>query len=142
MVCGVARHREVAFEVHADYRIPLFFARGEEHAVADEARVVDQHVELTEGVDRGLHEAVRALPVGDVVGVRDGFAAERVDLVDDVLCGSGATPAAVERDAEVVHDDSCALAGESECVLAADAAPGARDDDDAALTDPGHGAAP
>ena len=65
-----------------------------------------------------------------------------MDLVDDVLRGSGAAAGAVARDAEVVHDDACALAGEGERVLAADAASGARDDDDAALTDPGHGAAP
>ena len=49
---------------------------------------------------------------------------------------------AVARDAEIVHDDARALAGERERMLAADAAPGAGDDDDAALTDPGHGAVP
>ncbi len=86
----VPRHREVTLQVHADDRVPLFLARGEEHAVADEAGVVDEHVEPAERVDRGLHEALRACPVGDVVGVRDGLAAERVDLVDDVLRGPGA----------------------------------------------------
>ena len=81
----VAGRREVALQVHADDRVPLLFARREQHAVADEARVVDEHVEAAERVDRGLHEVTRAVPVGDVVGVRDGLAARGRDLVDDVL---------------------------------------------------------
>ena len=60
---------------------------GEHHAVAEEARVVHEHVEAAERVDRGVHEPARAVPVGDVVGVRDRLAADRDDLVDDVLRG-------------------------------------------------------
>ena len=44
------------------------------------------------------------------------------DLVDDVLRRALVGAGAVARDAEVVHDDACALARERERVLAADAA--------------------
>ena len=108
----VPGHGEVALQVHADDRVPLFLARREQHAVAHEAGVVDEHVEAAERVDRGLHEPLRAVPVGDVVGVRDRLAAERVDLVDDVLRGPALAAGAVARDAEVVHDDARALACE------------------------------
>ena len=63
-----------------------------------------------------------ALPVGDVVGVRDRLAAERLDLLDDGVGDlAGALAAAVQRDAEVVDHDLGALARELERVLAADA---------------------
>ena len=57
----VPRRREVSLQVHADHRVPLLFARREQHAVADEARVVDEHVEAAERVDRGLHEPAAPL---------------------------------------------------------------------------------
>jgi hypothetical protein len=64
----------MTLQVDADHRVPFLFAGGEHHAVADEARVVDEHVEPAEGGDRLLDEMVGARPVGNVVGVRDGFA--------------------------------------------------------------------
>ena len=52
------------------------------HAVAEDAGVVDQHVEVAERVDRGVDHALGAVPVGDVVAVGDGLAAGGGDLVD------------------------------------------------------------
>ena len=85
----VTRGREVALEVHADHRVPLLLARREDHAVAQEAGVVHQHVEAAERVDRRVHQVAGAVPVGDVVGVRDRLAAGRDDLVDEKLRGRG-----------------------------------------------------
>ena len=51
------------------------------------------------------------------------------------LRGPVVAAGAVARDAEVVHDDLGALARERERVLAADAAAGAGDDDDASFAD-------
>ena len=128
----------MALEVHADHRVPLVLAGREHHAVAEEPGVVHEHVEAAEGVDRGVHEAAGAVPVGDVVGVGDGLAARRDDLVDDQLRRAPVGAGAVARDAEVVHDDARALTCERQRVLAADAARRAGDDDDPAVADPGH----
>ena len=131
----VTRGREVALEVHADHRVPLLLARREDHAVAQEAGVVDEHVEAAERVDRGVHQAAGALPVGDVVGVGDGLAARRDDLVDEELRGRAVGTGSLARDAEVVHDDARAFTREQACVLAADAAPGAGHDHDPPFAD-------
>ena len=59
-----------------------------EHPVAQEAGVVDEHVEPAERVDaRSATSRCGAVPVGDVVGVGDRLAAGRADLVDDLLRG-------------------------------------------------------
>ena len=128
----------MAFEVHADDGIPFLLARGEHHPIAEEPRVVHEHVEATEGVDRGVDEAVGAVPVGDVVGVRDRLTAGGDDLVDHLLRGAAVGAGSVTCHAEVVHDDAGALAGEGQGVLAPDAAGGAGDDDDPSFADARH----
>ena len=57
----------------------------DQHPVAQDAGVVDQHVEIAEGLDRGVDEPLAALPVADVVGVGHRLAARRPDLVDHLL---------------------------------------------------------
>ena len=57
----------------------------------------------------------------------------RGDLGDDLLRGPGVGPFPGVAAAEVVDDDAGALLGEQQRVLAADAAPGAGDDGDAAF---------
>jgi hypothetical protein len=131
---------EVPAQVDADRRVPLVRRHVHEHPVAHRAGVVDQRVEPSERVDRRLDEALCRVPVGDVVVARDGLAAGPDDAVDDLLCGRGVLAAAVERAADVVDDDTGALAGELQGVLGADAAAGAGDDDDATRTDARHAA--
>ena len=48
---GVAGRGEGALEVHLDDRVPLLLGHVDEHAVAQDAGVVDEHVEVAEGVD-------------------------------------------------------------------------------------------
>ena len=128
--------------MHADDRVPFLFTGREEHAVPYETGVIDEDVETAEPIERVLHESARALPVGDVVRVRDRNATERVDLVDNLLCRTRVGTGPGRRHTEVVHDDASTLAREGERVLATDAAPGTCDDDDASLADAGHGPYP
>ncbi len=48
------QHREVALQVHGDHRVPLRFLHAGDERVAQDAGVVDQHVEPAELVDRLL----------------------------------------------------------------------------------------
>ena len=118
-------------DVH--HRLPLLRIDAEDHPVAEDARVVHQDVEVTEGVDGLLHETFGRGGVGDVVEVGDRASPGRLDLGDDVL---GRPPVAAftgPRAPQVVHDDPCARRRERERLLAADAAPGTGDDRDLAL---------
>ena len=126
----------------ADDCVPLLGRHVHEHAVAQDARVVDQDVEPAEGLDRGVDEALRALPIGDAVAVRHGLATHRLDLVDDVVRGTSRLPGAVHLAAEVVHDDLCTVRRQHQRVLATDAPAGARDDRDSSLTQPRHPLSP
>ncbi len=87
-------------------------------------------------------ELARAVPVGDVVAVRDRLAAERGDLVDDGLGRRPIAAGAVRGHAEVVDHDDRAFASERERVLAADAAPRAGHDHDASFADARHECVP
>jgi hypothetical protein len=60
-------------------------------------------------------------------------AAEGLDLVDHGLRGAGVLAFAGDRGADVIDDDLGALACHRQRDVAADAAAGARDDDDFAL---------
>ncbi len=67
-----------------------------ERLVAQDAGVVDHDVDLAERVDRALHDRRAALGGGDGVGVGDGLAAGRLDLVDDELGRALVAPGAVD----------------------------------------------
>ncbi len=60
---------EVALQVDVDDRVPLLLGHVDQHPVPQDAGVVDQHVEVAEGLDGGVDQALAALPVADVVGV-------------------------------------------------------------------------
>ena len=111
--------------------VPLLLGHRHEHAVAEDAGVVDEHVEPPEGVDRGADQRLAAGPAGDVVVRRDRLAAAGADLRGRLLGDV----------AEIVDDDLGALGREEPGVLAPEAAAGARDDRDPAVECP-HGAAP
>ena len=119
------------------HRVPLLFGGADEHAVAHEAGVVDDHVEAAEGVERRLHERAGAVPVGDVVAVGDRLAAGGADLVDDLAAPGRVEPprpsSAAPRSLTTTLAPS---ARERERVGAAEPAPGAGDDHDAAVADP------
>src|SRR6185503_322181 len=101
-------------------------------------RVVDDGVQVAEGLDRGVDEALRSLEVGDVVAVGDRLAPHPADLVDHLAGGTGGPATAVDLAAEIVHHELGAVAGQHQGVLTADAASGAGDDHDPSLAELAH----
>ena len=126
----------MALQVDGDDRIPLFLGHVHEHAVAQDARVVDEDVELAECLDRGVDHSLATLPARDVVAVRDRLAAHLLDLVHDLLGRRLVATGAVGVAPEVVDDDLGAFRGKEQRMLPADAAPGTRDDRNAPLESP------
>src|SRR6266540_2580282 len=82
------------------------------------------------GRARRVDQALRAGEIGDVLSVRNGRAAEGLDLPHDVVRGAGVGALAGQRRAQVVHDDLCAGTCQRKSVLPADPAAGAGDDCD------------
>ena len=95
----------MTLQVNADHRIPVVLRHVEAHAIAQDARVVDEHVELTVRFDGLSDQALRSRPRGDVVVVGRRDSAFRFDLVDDGLRRSPRVSGPVELSAEIVDDD-------------------------------------
>ena len=130
----MAHGREVPLEVDGDDGVELLLAGVGEHPVADDAGVVDQHVESAERVDRGLDQPLGLRPVGDVGPAGHGFASGSGDLVDHALCRAAATRGrTVQPDTDVIDHHSRALGGERQRMSAPDAATSTRHDDHAAV---------
>ena len=119
-----------ALQVDGDDRIPEVLSRVGEGLVAQDARVVDDDVAVVEGVDRSLQDRLPALDGRDVVVVGCGLTAGRLDLVDDLVRHGRATTRSVAGAAQIVHHHCRAFRCQSECVLAAQSASGARYDRD------------
>ena len=124
---------EVALEVDGDDRVPLLLGHVDDHPVAQDAGVVDEDVEIAERLDRAVDQALRTLPVGDVVAVDDRFAADGFDLVDNLLRRRDVGAGAVVGAAEVVDDDAGAFAGEEQRMLSSDSTACAGDDCNSAV---------
>ncbi len=118
----------MTLQVDFDHRVPLGLVHVEAHLVAQDARVVDEHVEPAELVDGLLHHRLRARPRRDAVVVRDRTSALGRDLVDDLLSRGGVGAFAFARTSEVVDHDRGALRREEQRVTATDTASGAGDD--------------
>jgi hypothetical protein len=124
--------------IYLDDRVPFGLGHVDEHPITQDARIVDQPIQPAERVDRGLDETSAALPVGDVVGVDHRLAAHPADLLDDLVGRARGRTRTGAVAAQVVDDDAGTLAGELERVLAADAAPRPRHDDDPTIHDSSH----
>ena len=111
------RGHEVTLQVHVDDRVPVLFAQVHEDAVAQDARVVHEHVERAEGIEGTLDETLAPFPLRDVVVVRNGVATHGGDLRDDLFGRRRGVAGTVECSAEVVDDDLGALVGEQQRVL-------------------------
>ncbi len=123
------RH-EVALEVNLDDRIPLLLGHVEDRAVAKDARVVDEDVEVAIGLERLLDEILAALPTRDVVVVGARLTAGRLDLIDRLLRGPVVGTRAIPFAAEVIDDDLGAFRGQEHRVRTTDPASGTGDDRD------------
>ncbi len=121
------RHAESAEHVHAVDEIPIFRRDFLERRVAEDARVVDDDVDLAERVHRGLDDLAAVL---DGVVVGDRFAARVFDLFDDRVGRARAFARAVVLSAEIVDDDLRAARREQKRVRLPEPIARARDDDD------------
>jgi hypothetical protein len=110
--------------VDRDDEVPVLDIHLEHALVAEDARVVDEDVDPAEAVDRRLHYLLGAVPLGDAVVVRHRLAARRLDLVADLLCGSGVRSLAFHRAAEVVYYNLRSTARKKKGVSAAEASAG------------------
>jgi hypothetical protein len=121
--------------VHLDHGVPLGLGHVDQHAIAEDAGVVDEHVDLAEGLDPGRNQLLGPRPVADVVGIGHGVPARGGDLVDHLLRRAGVAARAVHGATEVVDHDAGPLGGQQEGVLAADAAACAGHDGHSSVTD-------
>jgi hypothetical protein len=120
----------VALQDDRHDRVPVLLGHVDERTVSQDPRVVDEDVEVTEGVDRLGDEGRSARPVRDVERARLGGAARRPDLLDDVGGEAPVGAGAVDRRAPVVDEDSSALGGEQQSMRPTETSARARDDRD------------
>ena len=77
-------------DVDIDGVIPLihgYFPKWADRQILEHGRIVDQDVDLPEGGEGSLHQAVEFLPVGDVAGMGCRLAAHRPHLGRDLVAG-------------------------------------------------------
>jgi hypothetical protein len=126
--------------VDADDRVPFVLGHREEHPVPQDARVVDEDVQLAVLADCEADQFPCRVEVGDVAVVDDRAATRRADLPGDGFGGragrrAGASPMAfgmggapMPRLPAVVDDDRRAEPGQFQRLGPAEAAAGAGDD--------------
>ena len=121
-------------EVHVDDTVPLRLrSRADRLAAGYDAGVVDDDVDATPGVERGLHDRCTTLGRGDRVGVGDRLAAELAKPGRGLRRRSGRWVVAQLVAADVVDDDLGAAAGELGGVRPAEATARTGHDRDAAI---------
>ena len=125
---GVVKRSESAFEVYFYHRVKVVLGEREDHAVAQDACVVDEDVYVAVGV-YGLADHGLGLPeVAHIGPVHFGLPAGGSDFVHHFLCGRDVGACAVLVAAQVIDDDRRSVMSEHQSVLFADASPRTRDD--------------
>lgn len=130
---GWKRDVKSSVEMNIEDRVDHGLVHLVERLVPQDAGVVDQYVNPTEGVDCSLHDGRSTLPGGYAVVVGNGAAAEGDDLVDDPLGRGFRSAAAVDAAANVVDDHIGTALTKLERVGAAETASCTGDDDDEAI---------
>ena len=116
-----------------DDPVPLFLGHVEDHAVAEDARVVHYDVDAAEVIEGGLHDVLAARHGGHRVVARRGLAALPLDLLDHVVGGPARVARPVGAAAVVVHHHLGPVLRQEQRDLAPDAARRAGDHRDLAL---------
>ena len=120
-------------DVHG--RVPFLQRGRNEHPVAHDPGIVDHHVEVTEGFQRGIDDPLGRVPVGDVLVVGDRLAPGGADFLYHGIGGRGVAPFAVQRGADVVDHHVGPFRAKGQGIGPAQAAGGAGDDDGASFAD-------
>jgi hypothetical protein len=131
-------HVEGAVEVHPQHVRPVRPAHAMEDTVAQNAGVVDQHIDPAKGGECGLDDLLGVLRLGDGERGSDRLTAAALDLVHHLVGGRGIGAGAFEARADVADDDAPTLAGHRQRNAAADAPSGAGDNCDFPRDDPAH----
>ena len=126
-------HVERAEEVGAEHPHQLLVRHLSERLVAQDAGVVHHDVEAPELTDGGVDDRRATVGVGDRLVRGDRPSSRGRDLVDHRVGGAGGSAGAVDRAAQVVHDDRRAAPPELERVRPAQPVPGAGHDDHPAV---------
>ena len=117
-----ARAIERAVEVHGEHGLPLFLRHVEDHPVAQDARDVDEDVDLAPELHDLIDHGVRLVPVRHRAVVGGGGAAELLDLTHHDVRGARFLAFTVELRSEVVDDDLRAFRGQRHRDAASDSA--------------------
>src|SRR5262249_33840829 len=89
-------------QVHIDHRLPVLDAHLVEDHVADDPRVVHHAIDAAEAVHGAGNDVLRAIPVGDAVGVDHRPATEAFDQFQGLLRRGGRTALTAQRHPPVV----------------------------------------
>ena len=73
-----------SLDVYLHHQVPVLIFHVLEADIAQNAGIVDEDINSAKGLDRSLDNLVTVL---DRVVVRDGLAASRCDLLDNLVCG-------------------------------------------------------
>ena len=111
--------------MNRDDGIPEVLGRLGKTLVAQNARVVDQDVDLAEGIDCRLEDILTAFDAGDVVVVRDSLTPRRLDLIHDQIGHRSTRARAIARATEIVDDDGRTFSGKRQCMLTSKSTTGA-----------------
>ena len=122
-------------QVHPYDGVPFIDRHVDQHAVAQNAGVVHQHIDAPERVNGRVNQAPGALVVRHIIAVGHRLAAHGPHLVDHLPRRPVRRTGAVDFGPEVVDHDLGALAGELESVLPSDAPAPSGDDHDPTVTD-------
>ena len=129
---------EGAFEVDVDDGVPLALLHVDEHAIAQDPRVVDEHIEASIGVDRLADHPACGFEVAHVRTVRHRLTPLVANLGDDGISGAHVLPHAIACAAEIVDHDLGAVLGEHQRVFAPNAATRSGDNDNSIFAEGAH----
>jgi hypothetical protein len=124
---------ERAHQMYLDDLLEGVDAHLVEDRIAQDAGVVHHAIELAERIDRLLDDLAGGHGFRDRFEIRDGRAALLPDLLDHLLGRRGVAASAVSGAAGIVDHHLGAFGRAQQRDFAADAAPGAGDDDDFVL---------
>ena len=128
-------HVERALEVHGDHAVPLGLGHAGDEGVAQDAGVVDHHVEAAVGVDRHLDGPLGAVPGGDVLVGGDRLAAAVADDLDGLVGRAVVGALALGAGTGIADHHLGSLGGELHGLAPPDAPARPGDDGDLAVDD-------
>src|SRR5690606_26520734 len=108
-----------------DHRIPVVKRHLVKNHVAQDAGIVDHAVDAPEDINGGLHDALRAVEIGDAVGAGHGLTAGLPDFGDHFAGRRGIGALALQRGTDVIDHDLRAFFRHQQRDVPADAATGA-----------------